>query len=249
MRPALLIANSRFSAESARRLFPEVPLQVIYCPVKNSARQLAPVARAALRSSLSTSPSDTVIIQVSRIEAGKGHRLQLEALHLLKDRPGWQCWIVGGAQRKEEKEYEVALREFARDLGISKRLHFLGERADVPNLLAAADVFAQPNVSGEGFGIVFIEALQAGLPIVATAIGATYEVLDESCSLIVPPEPIALAEAYVRLLADKDLRSRLGRNGPARAYAISDPAHRLAEINAALMSASRDGLPGTPLLK
>ena len=66
-------------------------------------------------------------------------------------------------------------------------MRWLGQRRDVPELLAAADIYCQPNVGAEPFGIVFVEALYTGLPVVTTALGGALEIIDASCGVLVPP--------------------------------------------------------------
>ena len=78
---------------------------------------------------------------------------------------------MGGAQRGHEARYLEALRAKAAKLGIGPRVNFLGQRGDIARLLAAADIYCQPNTGPEPFGITFIEGLYAGLPVVTTAMG------------------------------------------------------------------------------
>ena len=73
----------------------------------------------------------------------------------------------------------------ATELGISDRVRFAGQRDDVPGLLAAADVFCQPNTGPEPFGIAYVEALWSRLPVVATQFGGAQEIVDDSCGLLV----------------------------------------------------------------
>ncbi len=75
-------------------------------------------------------------------------------------------------------------------------------------LLAAADIHCQPNTGPEPFGITFIEALYAGLPVVTTSIGGALEIVDGSCGMLVEPnDPAALAGALRRLIEDRELRA------------------------------------------
>ena len=127
-----------------------------------------------------------VIIQVSRMEPLKGQRVCLEALAQLRDDPGWTCWQVGGAQRPAEQRYLEELRAICDRLGISGRVKFLGQRSDIRELLARADIFCQPNLQPEAFGLTFIEALAAGLPVVGSAVGGTAEIVDERCGILTP---------------------------------------------------------------
>ena len=222
--PDLAICNSRFTAGSLARLFPRAtpPHEVIFYPVSRPAP--AVVDRAAVRAALDTPGDACVLIQVSRMEPYKGAALHLDALARLADVPGWVCWIVGGVQRPHEAAFLADLQARATRAGIAGRIRFLGQREDVPALLAAADVFCQPNLRGEPFGIVFIEAMHAGLPVVSTALGGALEIIDESCGRLVPPgDPAALADTLRNLLGNTALWERLGQNGPTHAQDLSDP--------------------------
>jgi glycosyltransferase involved in cell wall biosynthesis len=165
------------------------------------------------------------------MEAWKGQRVLIEALGQLRDDPSWECWQIGGAQRPAESRYLGSLEAAADRLGVTDRIRFLGHRSDVAALLGSADIFCQPNVDGEAFGISFIEALHAGLPVVTSSIGGAVEIVDASCGVLVPPnDPSALAEALSELLANRHERERLGRGGPARARALCDPSTQMKAI-------------------
>ena len=98
--PDLAIANSEFTARSVPNIFPDTVTEVLYCPVEPpDSTDLS--EGAAVRDEIGTGSDSIVIIQVSRMEAWKGHRLHLEALGRLRNLNGWECWIVGGAQRVE----------------------------------------------------------------------------------------------------------------------------------------------------
>ena len=139
------------------------------------------IDRHAVRQALHTPPDDVVVVMASRMEAWKGHRVLLAALERMRAVPGWTCWIVGGAQSPDEEAYERELRSAARVFGLEARIRFTGQRADVPSLLAAADLYCQPNTAPEAFGVVFVEALYAGLPVITSGIGGPLEILDREC--------------------------------------------------------------------
>ncbi|MBN1209558.1 MAG: glycosyltransferase [Myxococcaceae bacterium] len=222
--PELILSNSRFSAGTLASVYPRAPYTVRYYPVSPPEVALEPEERTRLRGELGAGPTEIVIVQSCRMEAWKGHRLLLEALGRLRELPGWVLWIAGGAQRPAEARYQAEMEALASTLGLSARVRFLGQRADVPRLLRAADIHCQPNLGPEPFGLAFIEALQAGLPVVTTAMGAPLETIDSSCGVLVPPEPEALAEALRRLIQDEGERRRLGAGGPPRAAALCEPA-------------------------
>jgi glycosyltransferase involved in cell wall biosynthesis len=232
--PDAVICNSHFTAATLSRLYPSKHANVIYCPVAPPASNYSDDDGKALRTELSTPLKATVIIQVSRMESWKGHALHLEALSLLKDLPGWVCWQVGGAQKPSEEKYLRELKAIAARLGIGERVHFLGQRSDVNKLLAAADIFCQPNLSPEPFGIVFIEALHAQLPVITTSLGGACEIVDDSCGVLVPPNDTgALALTLRQLIQDKALCARLGDAGPLRARELCDPATRMEQLGEA----------------
>jgi glycosyltransferase involved in cell wall biosynthesis len=232
-RPDAAICDSRFTAEGLPNLYREVPAKVVYCPVAipESACTGTASERRAVRAELNTAEDAVVIIQVGRMEPLKGHRLCLEALAQLVDVPQWVCWQVGGAQRPHERRYQDELKATAARLGIADRVRFVGARSDVPRLLAAADVYCQPNISPDTFGLTFIEALLAGLPVVTTAMGGALEIVNSACGVLVPGENApALATVLRRMIKDADWRNSLAALGPARARALCDPARQLAKL-------------------
>ena len=151
------------------------------------------------------------IVSVGRLSAPKDPLTLLRALPALGAR-AYSLDLVGGGREPEAVEAEL------RALGLGDRVRLLGERHDVPELLAAADVFVLSSRS-EGAPLSVLEAMAAGLPVVASAVGGVPElVVDGETGLLVPPgEPAALAEALARLLDDPGLRERLGAAGRERA--------------------------------
>jgi glycosyltransferase involved in cell wall biosynthesis len=218
-RPDLVLANSRFTLARVPAWLRGVPAAVVHPP-----HAAAPpgATRADTRRTLGASGSDVVVLHVGRMEPGKGHRLLLDAFARVA--PAGRLWIAGGAQRGAEAAYLAELRARARRHAMESRVTFLGERGDVAALLAAADVFVQPNTTPEGFGLALVEALAAGVPIVATRLGATPELVADQHALLVPPEPEALAGALTALVTDPARRRALAAAGPARAAVLSDPA-------------------------
>jgi glycosyltransferase involved in cell wall biosynthesis len=112
------------------------------------------------------------------------------------------------------------LEQIVSSLGLSGRVAFLGHRSDVPDLLAAADIFALPSLY-EGAPLSVLEAMAAGKAIVTSSIAGTNELVrdDESALLVEPGDAIALAAALRRMLADSALRARLGAVARERAAA------------------------------
>ena len=232
--PEYVLANSQFTRRSVGSLFAEAPSEVVTYVLTGS---VAGSTRAELRREFA-SPGELVILQVSRLERWKGQSLLLDAAEALAPVPGWRIWFVGGAQRPNERKYEAELR--ARSLGtsLSGRVDFLGERSDVADVLATADVFCQPNLEHEPFGLVFVEAMAAGRPIITTLGGGPAEFLTDDFSLLVPPEPAPLAAALRRVITVRELRESMG-DAAARSYASRfDPVRATEELAAALTRAT-----------
>jgi glycosyltransferase involved in cell wall biosynthesis len=226
--PDLVIANSHFTADLVGSCFGNAPVQVLYPPVALAETPDADDWRRSLRRKEGVEEDAVVILQASRLEPWKGHLIHFHALAQLKDRSKWVCWIAGGAQTPEEERYLRELKRAAEQLGIASRLRFLGQRSDIPKILAAADIFCQPNLGPEPFGIVFIEALWAGRPVVTTAMGGPVEIVDESCGFLVEPgNASALAAKLGDLVEAPHLRARLGQCGRARARQLCDPAQQM----------------------
>jgi glycosyltransferase involved in cell wall biosynthesis len=236
-RPDLAVCNSRFTADCASSWLPRRAIEYAYCPLSLSRFQQSAQKRPSLRRSLQTPHDDVVLVHASRLESFKGQHLLLEALATLRDLPGWTCWIVGGAQRAVELDYLRRLEVSARTHGIAERVRFTGERDDVHDVLSAADVYCQPNTSPEGFGLTFIEAMGAGLPVVTSGIGGACEIVSGSCGALTQPGDIAsLSGALRRLVVDSDLRARLGGEARKRPHELCDPVLQMRRIQALLTS-------------
>lgn len=223
--PRAFIANSHATERSVTtNLFKGKPGQVVYYPVEAPAPSSA--EREDLRRRLGVTPEQTLLVQASRFERWKGHEVLIDALALLRNSPEWACWIAGSPQRAREEKYFRALRARVQRLGLGARVKFVGHIDAIGELFKAADVFVQVNTAPEPFGIVFVEAMYAGLPIVSAALGGALEVVDASCGLLVQPTAVEASNALRRLLSDANLRVRLGSYGPQRARELCEPARQ-----------------------
>lgn len=157
------------------------------------------------------------LITVGRLKAPKDFSTLLRALAGLEPRSFEEALIVGSGPDRSRVEQELS------SLGLGGRVRVLGERQDVRTLLADSDVFVLSSRS-EGLPVSVLEAMAAGLPVVASDVGGLRElVVEGETGLLVPPaDPEALAAALQGLLADRALRRRLGAAGRARAEARFD---------------------------
>ncbi len=225
--PDYVLCNSRYTQSTLGKMYPGVKSNVAYFPVVVP-QKFTLAERMAVRLELQTPAEAVVIVQVSRMEAWKGHSLHLQALADLPRNANWVAWIVGGGQRASEVEYVARLKEKAREIEVACRLRFTGQRNDVARLLSAADIFCQPNLGPEPFGISFIEALNAGLPVVSTALGGALEIVDDTCGILVSPNDApALAGTLCQLVTDPEMRRKLRSQSTLRAQRLCDPERQM----------------------
>jgi glycosyltransferase involved in cell wall biosynthesis len=210
--PDLLIANSQFTAGTIRRVFASSPIEIVHPPLAPWPRFDREAVRRSIRREFETPAHARVIVLVGRMEKIKGHSILLEALSLLPATLDWRCWIVGGASGPKEQRYFADLRRRAVDLGLTERIRWTGARDDVPQILTAADVYCQPNTGPEGYGLTFVEALRAGLPVITTDIGAAREVVGDRGVLVNPGD----VKTLVTVLNNEVNRLTSGWNHPDR---------------------------------
>lgn len=222
--PDVLIVNSRFTDGTVEPVYPGVAHEVVYAPVPPAVADGR--SRDDIRGSLEVDSATPVILIASRFERWKGHRELIMSLSTIEQ--PWRLWIAGRPQRGDEDRYERELHTLVQESGTASRVRFLGERRDVPSLMRAADIHCQPNFVPEPFGLAFVEALYAGLPVVTTAIGGALEIVTDDCGVLVPLDnPFGLQQPLRTLIDDRAARARLGAAGPARAAALCDPARQL----------------------
>ena len=170
-----------------------------------------PAARAPTRAALGIANDVPLIGWVGRLDAKKRVEDFIAAAAIVHATQPDARFVVIGGPDAFMPDYAVRLREQASRLGLGGALTFLGDRGDIPDLLAALDVFVWLS-RGEGMPHVIAEAGAAALPVIATADNGTLEQIEDGVSgLFVPHEaPQAVAAAIVRLLDDPALRRRLG---------------------------------------
>jgi glycosyltransferase involved in cell wall biosynthesis len=216
-RPAGVITASAQTASTTSALFPGT--RVFTCPLPVLLRAPAS-SRQEVRKGLGAG-SEPIILMVGRFEPGKGHRLLLEALSHLAERR-WRLWIAGGSSRPSEIKFRLDLEAQARASNIHNRIEFLGERTDIEELLNAADLFCQPSIVQEGFGLALAEAMGAGLPLVVTRPAATADPVGPDVGRCVAPTPAELTSALGELIDDEPKRRSLGAAARSRFTAKFD---------------------------
>jgi glycosyltransferase involved in cell wall biosynthesis len=174
---------------------------------------------------------------VARLEPHKDQPTLIGAASLL----GWQgldceVWLIGEGSRRPELEGLIAGQ------GLSDRVRLLGMRRDVPELVGQLDVFVFATTPEEGLGIALIEAMAAGVPVVASDVGACREVLDDGAlGLLVPPrDPLSLADAVLRIRDQPEAAAARAERARRKAFEAFD-AGRMAAAYAEVLGLQRLG--------
>jgi glycosyltransferase involved in cell wall biosynthesis len=152
-----------------------------------------------------------VLLYVASFQPRKDHT---NLLHAIAQIPDADLFLVGDGELRPHAE------RLSRTLGIAERVHFLGRRKDIPELLGMADIYVHPPTF-EGFGIAVAEAMAAGKPIVATNVPGLAQVVSDAGILVPPGNPTTLAREIRRLIASPERRAQLSRAAVERSRQFS----------------------------
>ena len=194
-------------------------------------------SRETAREKLGIGKDEFVLLSVGEMTVNKNHRLALQALVLLRDKP-IRYVLVGRGEQMEN------LQALARELEISNRVIFTGYRSDVPELYPAADAFFFPSIR-EGLYLSLMEAMASGLPSIVGKIRGNTDLIDDGVEgVYMPLTPEGAAEAIEKLYDDPELRSRLGEAAREKVPRISAPElqERMREIYRDTLGAGDWGL-------
>lgn len=230
-----LIAVGQAVVQAQRERFSWGHLHVI----QNAVTPVPPISefrRREIREKLIGDPSRPLSLSVGRLSSQKGYRDLLAAVpQVLEKHPRAAFVIAGGGDSRADLSKEIA------DLNLEESVFLLGYRNDVPDLLAASDLFVNSS-HWEGLSVAVLEAMSAGLPIVATRVGDVPEVLDERTGVLVPPKRQAvLAAAIVALLDDPEKMQAIGEAAKQRVLRHYSPdawAEELLQVYAEVIQSS-----------
>ncbi len=163
------------------------------------------------RSSVGINNGASVLLYVARLESQKDHANLLRALAEIPDA---DLVLAGDGSLRAQLEAQ------AETLGITRRVHFLGRRKDVAELLQMADIYVHP-AAFEGFGIAAAEALTAGKPVIASNVPGLAQVLGDAAILVPPGDPATLAAEVRNLITSPDRRLQLSQAAVERGRQFS----------------------------
>ncbi len=237
-----LAARIIVSSETVRRRFPtwcRSRVHTIYNGI-DLARFRPDLSGERVRRECGFAPDAPVAGFVGRLVPWKGPDRFLEACARVAQACPQARFLLVGSTLAGYGDYAALLERRAAELGLREQLAIRLNRTDVPEHLAAMDVFVHASVRPEPFGIVVIEAMAAGRPVIATAAGGVLEIIDHpDAGVLVPPGDVeALAQAMLGLLGDGSRRARLGETARRLALERYDIRMVMPRIEAVLRAAA-----------
>jgi glycosyltransferase involved in cell wall biosynthesis len=232
-RADLVVANSAYIARQFDDLTLRRPVEVVHNPVDLVKFDPAQADRAAARREFDLDEGTVALAVVAQLTPWKGQDDAIRALAELRAGGRDATLLLAGSAKFsgagtqfDNRAYEQDLHSLAAELGVADRVRFLGERDDVPQVLAAADVLLLPSWR-EAFGRIAIEAMAMGVPVAATATGGPAEIVQPARNGLLLParEPSAWARGLEPLVDSAETRVRMGKSGRERAEDFSVPVH------------------------
>lgn len=201
-----VVAVSEEVANSCTRRYHRLRPSIIPNGIPLVNRDLFSLARFEARRLLGIDDDCFVFCCVARLRAVKNHHALIRAFTGITTQARAHLLIAGDGELRNE------LETLAHTLGVTTRVHFLGERDDVAQILAASDTFVLSSFS-EGIPLAVLEAMAAGLPVIATSVGGLPEVIRDGVEgFLVPPADVeALQSAMSQMVRDCDARSAMSR--------------------------------------
>jgi glycosyltransferase involved in cell wall biosynthesis len=191
--------------------------------------------KAALRDELGIDPCCTNVIVLGQLYRPKGQHLVLEALSkIVADYPETRLYLLGDHVIDEYRPYKLELDRMIEKYRLKKYVHFTGWRRDALDVVALMDIVIHPSLS-EGFGRAVLESMALGKPVIASRVGGLRQAIQDGKNgfLIHPGDVAAIEQRWRELLADPELRLRLGKEARKTVFAeylIDDKVCRLADI-------------------
>ena len=183
-------------------------------------------------------PGEVVFVAVCSIGPLKGLHIAIDAICRLGEEPSASLWICGGVASGGDENYLQQLHAQAMRLGLTNRVRFLGWRADVPRVIAAADVCILPSLHSESFGLVLAEGMVLGKPCIGSNVGGVPEVIEDGVTgTVCQPTAESLAEAMKAMVESGSLRSALGEAGRQRVRKLFDVSRQADKVACLLRAA------------
>ena len=222
---SVVFANSGYSADCFGLAGDDPRRRVVFNPIDLDAFDPARHSRSRARAELDLEADDVVLAMIAQITPWKGQLEMLEMLEMLRvEHPRVRLLLVGDAKfvaratRYDNAAYLAELRRVVADRELDRHVRWLGERSDVPAILAAVDVVLVPSWA-EPFGRIVVEGMAMGCVVAATDVGGPAEVIDDGVDgiLLPPRQPLRWAQALGDTIAQPELAEAIRRAAPVAA--------------------------------
>jgi glycosyltransferase involved in cell wall biosynthesis len=217
-----VICNSKVTKEHQRKMTPKLPAVIIAPAVDLEVYKPVAASLQEIRKKLGLPENSRIVGIVARLQRWKGVHIFLEAASFIaKEHPDVHFVIVGGSHFSET-DYQDELEKQAAKAGITHQVHFAGYQANTASWMQAFDILVHASY-GEPFGMVIIEGMASGKPVIATKKDGPLEIItDGENGLLIPPgDAISLALTIQRLIRDTDYCNKLSRAAMERAKMFS----------------------------
>jgi glycosyltransferase involved in cell wall biosynthesis len=228
--PDKIICNSRAIADRFRKskkvitIYNGVAIDKFNPDIKNE----------RIKTELGINPDEILIGSTSRLGPDKGQEFLLKAAKIVLDKiPNKRqikFLIVGSSVFEENKQQEYFLKRLTKELKLENNVVFTGYRTDMPDLYSIIDIFVLTSYA-EPCGRVILEAMASGKPVIGTNTGGTPELVDDTCSILIPPKDIILlSDAIIELINNKCKRLEMGKNARKRIEDLFNIQKNVAQI-------------------
>lgn len=206
-----IICETAANRMLSRKIVPKEKLHVIYNGIDPRMYQnFSEDVRQNIRKEFNIPDNATLLLSVGRLQKQKGYPYLIQSAVELKNRGYNFVWLIAG-----EGELRFQLEQMVKNYGLEDTIRFLGLREDVPNLMFASDIFVLSSL-WEGLPGVVLEAMASGLPVVATDVGGTSELVEDGINgyIVTPGNPVMMANAVEKLInMDVESRRKIGNIG------------------------------------
>ena len=203
----VIIANSKASGDALK--VPNKMVKVVYNAVEDKTEN-------ELEKGFSTEKQGLFIVGMAgRINRWKGQKLFVDAAELVCQRFPNVLFQIAGEAYAGEEYLKNELQEYIDGNSLGEQVHLLGQVNEMSSFYRNIDIFVLPSIQPEPFGLVLIEAMEFGIPVVATRHGGPVEIINDKIDgyLVAYDNPIEMSERICELLENAELRMRIGENG------------------------------------
>jgi glycosyltransferase involved in cell wall biosynthesis len=222
-----VVAVSDYTASEFNHGLPRPKAERVYISVDHERFSSVAPRTPSIHAELGLSPRARLLAQVAQITPWKGQDTAIAALQRIREHHDAHLLIVGdvafSSRRYDNVGFRMSLDELVERLGLESAVHFLGRRDDVAELIAEIDMLLLPSWD-EPFGLVVLEAMAVGTPVLVSERGGVREYVRDGVNgrLLPPREPDAWADAVIELLNGPEVLERMGRDNVRVAAEFSD---------------------------